>query len=112
MNAFRFVILSAAKNPRVNRQRKRGFFATLRMTAMSLLIAMLASGVRSHATTPARFRLITLDPGHFHASLVQKFMYADVDPVVHVYASGGSDAVQHLKRIDSFNKRADAPTHW
>src|ERR1022692_4338007 len=25
---------------------------------------------------PVRVRLITLDPGHFHASLVQKFMYA------------------------------------
>ena len=34
----------------------------------------------------ARFRLITLDPGHFHAALVQKFMYPDVDSVVHVYS--------------------------
>src|ERR1035441_4088910 len=25
-------------------------------------------------------RLITLDPGHFHAGLVQKFMYPQVDP--------------------------------
>ena len=35
--------------------------------------------------------LITLDPGHFHAALVQKSMYADVDSVVHVYAPGGND---------------------
>ena len=40
---------------------------------------------------PACFRLVTLDPGHFHASLVQKFMYLDVDPVVHVYAPAGED---------------------
>ncbi len=63
-------------------------------------------------TNTARFRLMTLDPGHFHASLVQKFSYADVDPVVHVYAPEGDDLSEHLKRITSFNTRADQPTHW
>ena len=43
-------------------------------------------------------RLITLDPGHFHAALVQKSMYANVDPVVHVYAPDGDDLAEHLKR--------------
>jgi len=60
----------------------------------------------------ARFRLLTLDPGHFHASLVQKFMYPDVDSVVYVYSAGGDDLAQHLARIESFNKRGDQPTHW
>ncbi len=63
-------------------------------------------------STPAGFRLITLDPGHFHAALVQKFMYPDVDPLVHVYAPGGDDLAEHLKRIERFNARADEPTHW
>jgi predicted dehydrogenase len=58
------------------------------------------------------FRLITLDPGHFHASLVQKFMYDDVDSVVNVFAPAGDDVAQHLLRIDAFNKRTDKPTHW
>jgi predicted dehydrogenase len=61
---------------------------------------------------PARFRLMTLAPGHFHASLVQKFMYSDVDPVVHVYAPAGDDLQEHLRRIDSFNTRSNRPTHW
>src|SRR3954468_19822595 len=64
---------------------------------------------------PPSVRLITLDPGHFHASLVQKTMYPDVDPVVHVYAPGGEyadDLAEHLKRIDGFNKRATDPTKW
>jgi predicted dehydrogenase len=61
---------------------------------------------------PATVRIITLDPGHFHASLVQKFMYADVDPVVHVYAPAGDDLNEHLKRIESFNSRTNQPTHW
>jgi predicted dehydrogenase len=56
--------------------------------------------------------LLTLDPGHFHASLVQKFMYADVDAVVRVYSPGGVDLEEHLKRIESFNTRASQPTHW
>jgi predicted dehydrogenase len=62
--------------------------------------------------TAARFRLLTLDPGHFHAALVQKFMYADVDPLVHVYAPVGDDVAEHLKRIDRFNARPDQPTRW
>ena len=57
-------------------------------------------------------RLITLDPGHFHAALVQKEMYPQVSPVVHVYAPDGPDLTAHLQRIDAFNTRADSPTHW
>ncbi len=57
-------------------------------------------------------RLITLDPGHFHAGLVQKLMYPQVIPVVHVYAPEGPDLKEHLDRIQSFNTRADNPTHW
>ena len=59
-----------------------------------------------------RFHLITLDPGHFHAALVQKFMYPDVDPLVHVYGPDGDDLRQHLKLIESFNTRSNQPTHW
>ncbi|MEH6308999.1 putative oxidoreductase C-terminal domain-containing protein [Olivibacter sp. CPCC 100613] len=58
-------------------------------------------------------RLITLDPGHFHAALVQKSMYPDVDSVVHVYApTDGKDLKAHLALVDGYNKRADDPTHW
>jgi predicted dehydrogenase len=57
-------------------------------------------------------RIVTLDPGHFHAALVQKFMYQGVDPLVHVYAPAGDDVVEHMKRIEGFNKRKDQPTSW
>jgi predicted dehydrogenase len=57
-------------------------------------------------------RLLTLDPGHFHAALVQKYMYEGVDPLVHVYAPKGDDVVEHMKRIDGFNQRKEQPTHW
>ncbi|MBC7922895.1 MAG: oxidoreductase [Ferruginibacter sp.] len=57
-------------------------------------------------------RLITLDPGHFHAALVQKKMYDRVDSVVHVYAPAGPDGPEHLKRIEGYNARPEAPTRW
>jgi predicted dehydrogenase len=63
-------------------------------------------------TLAAEVRIITLDPGHFHASLVQKSMYPGVSPVVHVFAPAGEDLNAHLKRINDFNSRPENPTHW
>jgi len=57
-------------------------------------------------------KLITLDPGHFHAALVQKSMYEQVDPRVHVFAPEGPDVEGHLGRIEGFNSRAEGPTAW
>ncbi|HEY3371981.1 MAG TPA: putative oxidoreductase C-terminal domain-containing protein [Prolixibacteraceae bacterium] len=57
-------------------------------------------------------KLMTLDPGHFHAALIQKSMYDQIDPNVYVYAPEGTDVTDHLARIDAFNKRADNPTAW
>lgn len=57
-------------------------------------------------------RIITLDPGHFHAALVQKGMYAQVDTVVHIYAPDGADVDLHLNRIAGFNIRPENPTSW
>lgn len=56
--------------------------------------------------------LITVDPGHFHAALVQKTMYPEVDSVVQIYAPEGNDLQQHMDRISAYNKRADNPTNW
>ncbi len=57
-------------------------------------------------------KLLTVDPGHFHAALVQKIMYDQVSPDVHVYAPDGPDYIQHLERIKSYNLRQDDPTSW
>lgn len=57
-------------------------------------------------------KLITLDPGHFHAALVQKSMYHQIDPKVHVYAPAGDDLSAHLSRIRGFNERSDDATSW
>lgn len=57
-------------------------------------------------------RLVTLDPGHFHAALVQKSMYDDVDSNVYVYAPAGPDVKAHLGRISAYNTRTINPTRW
>jgi predicted dehydrogenase len=55
---------------------------------------------------------MTLDPGHFHAALIQKEMYPGVAARVDVYAPQGWDLDEHLKRVAAYNKRAEKPTAW
>jgi predicted dehydrogenase len=57
-------------------------------------------------------KLITLDPGHFHAALVQKESYPGVARRVHVYAPLGPDLFDHLGRVAGFNQRRHNPTGW
>jgi predicted dehydrogenase len=57
-------------------------------------------------------RLITLDPAHFHAALMQKEMYPGVSPAVTVYAPLGMDLTEHLVRVARFNLRPENPTAW
>ncbi|MBI2282341.1 MAG: Gfo/Idh/MocA family oxidoreductase [Bacteroidetes bacterium] len=64
------------------------------------------------ANSQKKVQLITLDPGHFHAALVQKSMYPQVDPTVHVYAKKGLDLQLHLDKIKAYNSSATAPTGW
>jgi predicted dehydrogenase len=59
-----------------------------------------------------KVNLVTLDPGHYHASLVQKSMYEQVDPLVYVYAPDGPDVANYLKQIQRFNEREEDPTSW
>ena len=59
-----------------------------------------------------KLELMTLDPGHFHAALVQKEVYDNVDSVVYVYAPEGKDLELHLDRIRGFNTRKENPTNW
>ena len=83
---------------------------TLLTSVLSVLITLFApppgAAHRCQARVtpkPRAVRLITLDPGHFHAALVQKLMYPQVDPVVSVFAPPGEDVQQHLKLIAGFN---------
>ena len=66
----------------------------------------------SVASQKGKVTLMTLDPGHFHAALVQKSMYPQVNAKVYVYAPEGSDVKDHLGRIEAYNKQAENPTRW
>jgi len=57
-------------------------------------------------------RLMTLDPGHFHAALIQKSMFKGVDTNVFVYAPEGTEVKAHLALIEKYNARPDDPTVW
>jgi predicted dehydrogenase len=93
----------------------RNAFAAVPCLALGGLLAAVAAGPRARAegSPPmADVRFVTLDPGHFHAALVQREMYPGVSKTVHVYAPLGSDLVDHLGRVARFNQRPDNPTSW
>ena len=78
----------------------------------AVLACAIALSLHAAPSGEPTVRLLTLDPGHFHASLVQKFMYPQVSPAVHVYSPEGPDLKAHLERVESFNTRSNDPTHW
>ncbi len=62
--------------------------------------------------TDHEIRIMTLNPGHFHAALVQKDMIRQVDPTVSIFSPGGTDLELHINRIENFNNREESPTNW
>ncbi len=79
---------SCVRTPARSRRSKRAA-----LLAVGLAVAIggslrAAQGERRHAEP---VRLSTLDPGHFHAALIQKEMYPGVSDVVHVFAPVGAD---------------------
>ncbi len=82
--------------------------------AIASLLAACNTGTTKQAMTDkdTLVKLITLDPGHFHAALVQKTSLPGVDSVVYVYAPDGPEVKSHLDLVNSYNNRAENPTHW
>lgn len=56
--------------------------------------------------------LVVLDPGHFHASLLQKFPQKQVNDTVLVYAPEGNELNQYIESIEGYNQRPESPTDW
>ncbi len=90
------------------------------LTAFMSIFLMLLISCRENkkneeaSSTPPSdsIRFMTLDPGHFHAALVQKEMYNNVSSRVYVYAPGGPELREHLALIQRYNTRQENPTHW
>jgi predicted dehydrogenase len=60
----------------------------------------------------SKVRIMTLDPGHFHAGLIHKSMYPNVDSTVYIFAPEGPELKDHLNRIAGYNNRPENPTGW
>jgi predicted dehydrogenase len=84
----------------------------LKLLALGAAISGSIPGMAVAAGKDAPVQLITLDPGHFHAALVQKFMLPGVVPDVLVFGPEGEDVALHMKRIEGFNGRPENPTQW
>ncbi|MCH6201256.1 Gfo/Idh/MocA family oxidoreductase [Aquiflexum sp. LQ15W] len=56
--------------------------------------------------------IMSLDPGHFHAGLIHKTMYPQVDSTVYVFAPEGAELDDYIKRIAGYNSREESPTAW
>ena len=75
-----------------------------------LMISAIVSCTSNNQTD--KIKLMTLDPGHFHASLIQKTSYENIDLTVDVYAPEGSEVNSFLNSIDAYNNRKENPTNW
>jgi predicted dehydrogenase len=90
----------------------------MKFRLLALLVAAAAAGGlvslagQEGGSAVPDVRLMTLDPGHFHAALIQKEMYPGVAGRVDVFAPLGPDLIEHLKRVSSFNRRPERPTAW
>lgn len=82
------------------------------MFKKTTLSTLMLFGVYQMFAQNKQIQFITLDPGHFHAALVQNKTYNNVSSMVNVYAPAGQDLQDHLKRIESYNTRAKNPTNW
>ena len=81
--------------------------------AISLIIVSCSSSQRQVANEAnGKVNLVILDPGHFHASLLQKDTLAAINDTIWIYAPKGIEVDQYLKSIDSYNQRAEKPTAW
>ena len=91
-------------NLRTSTKRRRGIIPPLAI----LLFMTIGDPIQASE----RFRLITLDPGHFHAALIQKEELPEISEDAFVYAPLGPDLPAHLNRVSGFNARKENPTHW
>ena len=80
--------------------------------ARKLVIWLGVGIVSAHGAMGADMKLITLDPGHFHAALFQREMLPGIADEAFIYAPFGTDLTAHLNRVAQFNLRSENPTRW
>src|SRR3954451_660672 len=95
------------------RQRAQRRKSRLLLGAVSGIIALWSSKIaRSCSPAMPDSHLVVIDPGHFHAPLVQQERYPGLSPLVRVHAPLGPDLIDYLGRIARYNRRSRAATDW
>ena len=83
-----------------------------RKSSFALAAALALAAGAAAQTNRMHSQLIIVEPGHFHATLLQKEMYPWLDRRVSVYAPLGPELLDYLGRIMAFNTRPENPTGW
>lgn len=84
----------------------------MRYTFKHIGILSVSLMMMSCSFSKKQVELVVLDPGHFHAALLQKNSLAAVSDTVRVYAPKGAEVEQYLNDINSYNQRSENPTSW
>lgn len=86
----------------------------LRFKVLSFIVLIISINYscKQSIDTDSKLTLITLDPGHFHAALIQKSSLSRVDTNVFIFAPQGKELETHLSLIEQFNSREKDPTNW
>jgi predicted dehydrogenase len=62
--------------------------------------------------TAEKHTVLVLNPGHFHAALTLRRSHLRLSDDVYIYAEDGPDVDSFLRMVETFNRRAEAPTQW
>lgn len=84
----------------------------MKIIKSSLIAILILLGGCVKNQKSSKVKLMTLDPGHFHAALIQKISYDDIDGTVDVYAPDGPEVRDFLNKIEGYNSRGEKPTNW
>lgn len=87
-------------------------FCSLLKMSKGVLLSFVAMAAMSCGGTTDVLSMIVVDPGHFHASLLQKNALPGVSDTVRVFAPSGSELEAYRNTISAYNSREDNPTSW
>ena len=76
------------------------------------LLLTVAALVFSACKADRENRVVVVDPGHFHASLLFKEQLKGISDTIKIYAPQGPELEQYLKALETYNGREEHPTHW
>lgn len=81
-------------------------------TVLANLLFIYPAMTQTNYNPVEKYRILTLEPGHFHAALVMKESNPRIDTTCYLYAPDNLATQQYLDYIKNFNTRKQKPTSW